>query len=34
MDIAIPAQSVKPAEEIPVKPVDEGTSSKATEIPE
>jgi preprotein translocase subunit SecG len=34
MDKAIPAQSVRPAEEIPVKPVDEWTSSKATEIPE
>ena len=34
MDKAIPAQSVKPAEEAPVKPVDEGTSSKAIEIPE
>jgi preprotein translocase subunit SecG len=34
MDKAIPAQSVKPAEEAPVKPVDEGVPSKAIEIPE
>lgn len=34
MDKAIPAQSVKPAEEASVKPVDEGVPSKATEIPE
>jgi preprotein translocase subunit SecG len=34
MDKAIPAQSVKPAEEAPVKSVDEEAPSKATEIPE
>ena len=34
MDKAIPAQSVKPAEEAPVKPADEGKSSKGAEIPE
>ncbi|WP_025042028.1 preprotein translocase subunit SecG [Nitrosospira briensis] len=34
MDKAIPTQSVKPAEEAPVKPLDEGVPSKAIEIPE
>jgi preprotein translocase subunit SecG len=34
MDKAVPVQSVKPAEEAPVKSVDEGAPSKATEIPE
>ncbi|SCX52644.1 preprotein translocase subunit SecG [Nitrosospira sp. Nsp1] len=34
MDKAIPARSVKPVEEAPVKPVDEGVPSKAIEIPE
>lgn len=34
MDKVAPVQSVMPAEQAPAKSVDEGTPSKATEIPE